>query len=116
MKVWYIMKLNDEYLKLIGYLLSAYKFKLNANEWFSEYQYMYVINDINNVNNEYRIIIDVDDNCVIFQYIDNETSDIIDLCAYDIAIRFCNTKCDLFEYYRKLIVSILDYYMHNESE
>ena len=110
------MKLSEKYLKLIGYLLSAYQFKLNANEWFSEYQYMYIITDKNNVNNEYRILIDIDDNCVIFQYIDNENSLIIDLCAYNIAVKFCNTKTDLFEYYRKLIVSILDYYMHSESE
>ena len=110
------MKLSENHSKLIGYLLSAYQFKLNTNEWFSEYQYMYVITDINHANNEFRILIDVDDNCVIFQYINNETSEIIDLCAYDIAIRFCDTKNDLFEYYRKLIVSILDYYMHSESE
>ena len=107
------MKLNEQHLKTIGNIINTFHFKLNANEWFSEYQYMYILNDTNNVNNEYRVLVDIDDNCVIFQYIDNECDEIIDLHTYNIATKFCTTNSDLVENCIMLIVSILHYYMYN---
>lgn len=121
------LKIKNLYFKksIIEPTNNAVVFALNAyfeNVYFenepmhSENQYCILVDDIVNDENYYRIFLKYDENAVdiIFQYVDTETDDVIDLCTY---ATYLNKylRCDdlLSDDIVTLIISVLNYHMRD---
>ena len=105
------MKITKNELKTIVDYLSC-SFNVIENKWFYENQFCIIINDENNKNNQYRVFICIDDNCIIFQYCDNKYDVVIDLTSCKIATQLCHAKTEVVSNYIILITSVLNYYMN----
>ena len=86
----------------------SFNFNVISNEWFDENQFCIIIIDKNNIQNNYRILINTKFNVVIFQYI-NDDNTIIDLNAYIVDEHSSIDVCDDIVV---LIISILNYFMN----
>ena len=85
-----------------------FNFNVITSEWFDENQFCIIIIDKNNTKNNYRILINIKFNVIIFQYI-NDDGTIIDLNAYIVDEHSSIDVCDDITV---LIISILNYYMN----
>ena len=110
------MKITENDLKIVSSTISNI-FNVKLSDWFYrdtthqlDYVYEIVVTDINNTKNEYRVLINIDDKCLIFQYIDTENCDVIDLMTYSINTWFYHGD-DVIEPMTILIISIFNYYM-----
>lgn len=109
------MKITENDLKIVTSTIS-HIFNVKLHDWYYidtvhqlDYKYELVIVDNNHTHNEYRVIINTDDNCIIFQYIDTESCNIIDLNTYIIDN---STFIDILDNIVVLIISVLNYYMN----
>ena len=110
------MKITENDLKIVTNTIS-HIFNVKLSDWFyrdtiSQLDYVYeiVVTDINNTKNEYRVLINIDDKCLRFEYIDIENCDIIDLITYSINTWYYIGD-DVIKPMTILIISIFNYYM-----
>lgn len=69
-----------------------------------------LIHDTVNINNQYRVILNnaKSNNHIIIQYVDIESSEVVDLIAFDVECQFDD---DIYKNYITGICSMLNYYM-----
>ena len=110
------MKITENDLKIVSNTI-ANIFNVKSSDWFyrdtiSQLDYVYeiVVTDTNNTKNEYRVLINIDDKCLRFEYIDVENCDIIDLITYSINTWYYIGD-DVIKPMTILIISIFNYYM-----
>ena len=110
------MKITENDLKIVSNTISNI-FNVKSSDWFyrdtiSQLDYVYeiVVTDMNNTKNEYRVLINIDDKCLRFEYIDVENCDIIDLITYSINTWYYIGD-DVIKPKTILIISIFNYYM-----
>ena len=110
------MKITENDLKIVSNTISNI-FNVKLSDWFyrdtiSQLDYVYeiVVTDMNNTKNEYRVLINIDDKCLRFEYIDVENCDIIDLITYSINTWYYIGD-DVIKPMTILIISIFNYYM-----
>ena len=87
----------------------SFNFNVVDCEWFYENQLCIIVTDNNNTTNYYRIFINTEFNRIIFQYINDNDGEIIDLNTY---ILDNSTFIDISDDITVLIISILNYYMN----
>ena len=110
------MKITENDLKIVSNTISNI-FNVKSSYWLYrdtinqlDYVYEIVVTDMNNTKNEYRVLINIDDKCLRFEYIDVENCDIIDLITYSINTWYYIGD-DVIKPMTILIISIFNYYM-----